>query len=111
MINQREKIEAISAEVSWDNWKDEHTGRFWKLSDVLHCRLRWLEEHFDSIRKLAGAENEEYNDDEQEIYDTIRMAQAYLKAKPTRHYAIDTVTKLQTKMKSIDRQTEYNHSQ
>ena len=35
----KKAIEEISQEISWDNWKDEETGKYWEVPEVLFCKL------------------------------------------------------------------------
>ena len=38
----KKAIEEISQEISWDNWKDEETGKYWEVPEVLFCKLQWV---------------------------------------------------------------------
>ena len=51
----KKAIEEISQEISWDNWKDEETGKYWEVPEVLFCKLGWIE---DVIRDIE--ENDEF---------------------------------------------------
>ena len=37
----KKAIEEISQEISWDNWKDEETGNYWEVPEVLYSKLQW----------------------------------------------------------------------
>ena len=39
----KKAIEEISQEISWDNWKDEETGKYWEVPEVLYSKLGWVE--------------------------------------------------------------------
>ena len=52
----KKAIEEISQEISWDNWKDEETGNYWKVPEVLFCKLQRI------IERLQ--EDDQYNVDE-----------------------------------------------
>lgn len=52
----KKAIEEISQEISWDNWKDEETGNYWEVPEVLYCKLSWI------IERLS--EDDQYNDEE-----------------------------------------------
>ena len=47
-------IEEISQEISWDNWKDEETGNYWEVPEVLYSKLQW------TLEKLSQ-EDEDIN--------------------------------------------------
>lgn len=51
----KKAIEEISQEISWDNWKDEETGKYWEVTEVLYCKLGWIE---DVLRDIE--ENDEF---------------------------------------------------
>ena len=38
----KKAIEEISQEISWDNWKDEETGNYWEVPEVLYSKLQWV---------------------------------------------------------------------
>ena len=38
----KKAIEEISQEISWDNWKDEETEKYWEVPEVLFCKLQWV---------------------------------------------------------------------
>ena len=62
----KKAIEEISQEISWDNWKDEETEKYWEVPEVLFCKLQWI------IEKLQ--EDDQYNDEESnnsEYIDTL----------------------------------------
>ena len=40
----KKAIEEISQEISWDNWKDEETGKYWEVPEVLYSKLGWVED-------------------------------------------------------------------
>ena len=51
----KKAIEEISQEISWDNWKDEETGKYWEVPEVLYSKLGWVE---DVLRDVE--ENDEF---------------------------------------------------
>ena len=51
----KKAIEEISQEISWDNWKDEETGKYWEVPEVLYSKLSWIE---DVLRDIE--ENDEF---------------------------------------------------
>lgn len=51
----KKAIEEISQEISWDNWKDEETGNYWEVPEVLYSKLGWVE---DALREIE--ENDEF---------------------------------------------------
>lgn len=51
----KKAIEEISQEISWDNWKDEETGKYWEVPEVLYSKLGWVE---DVLRDIE--ENDEF---------------------------------------------------
>ena len=51
----KKSIEEISQEISWDNWKDEETGKYWEVPEVLYSKLGWVE---DILRDVE--ENDEF---------------------------------------------------
>ena len=51
----KKAIEEISHEISWDNWKDEETGNYWEVPEVLYSKLNWVE---DVLRDIE--ENDEF---------------------------------------------------
>ena len=51
----KKAIEEISQEISWDNWKDEETGKYWEVPEVLYSKLNWVE---DVLRDVE--ENDEF---------------------------------------------------
>ena len=62
----KKAIEEISQEISWDNWKDEETGKYWEVPEVLYCKLSWV------IERLS--EDDQFNDEENnnsEYIDTL----------------------------------------
>ena len=62
----KKAIEEISQEISWDNWKDEETGNYWEVPEVLYSKLQWI------IEILS--EDDQYNDEENnnsEYIDTL----------------------------------------
>ena len=62
----KKAIEEISQEISWDNWKDEETGNYWEVPEVLYSKLQWV------IERLS--EDDQYNDEENnnsEYIDTL----------------------------------------
>ena len=52
----KKTIEEISQEISWDNWKDEETGKYWEVPEVLFSKLQLI------IERLS--EDDQYNDEE-----------------------------------------------
>ena len=50
----KKAIEEISQEISWDNWKDEETGKYWGVPEVLYSKLQW------TLEKLSQ-EDEDIN--------------------------------------------------
>ena len=52
----KKAIEEISQEISWDNWKDEETGNYWEVPEVLYSKLQWV------IERLS--EDDQFNDEE-----------------------------------------------
>lgn len=48
-------IEEVSQEISWDNWKDEETGKYWEVPEVLYSKLGWVE---DVLREIE--ENDDF---------------------------------------------------
>ena len=62
----KKAIEEISQEISWDNWKDEKTGNYWEVPEVLYSKLQWV------IERLS--EDDQFNDEESnnsEYIDTL----------------------------------------
>ena len=55
MTLYKKAIEEISQEISWDNWKDEETGKYWEVPEVLYSKLGWVE---DVLRDIE--ENDEF---------------------------------------------------
>ena len=51
----KKAIEEISQEISWDNWKDEETEKYWEVPEVLYSKLGWVE---DVLRDVE--ENDEF---------------------------------------------------
>ena len=51
----KKAIDEISQEISWDNWKDEETGKYWEVPEVLYSKLNWVE---DVLRDVE--ENDEF---------------------------------------------------
>ena len=69
----KKAIEEISQEMSWDNWKDDETGDYWNVPEVLYCKLQWLKERL--------IEDDQYNDEENdnsEFIDTITQCSKLL---------------------------------
>ena len=64
----KKAIEEISQEISWDNWKDEKTGNYWEVPEVLFCKLQWV------IEKLSQ-EDEDINS---ELIDALIQCQKLL---------------------------------
>lgn len=79
-----EALSQIADEISWDNWRVEEvdgernsssSNEYWKVCEVLHCRLEWLSEHLQEVAKLKGDQ-----EDTDEHQDTITMVQKLLDA-------------------------------
>ena len=71
----KKAIEEISQEISWDNWKDEETGNYWEVSEVLYSKLQWV------IERLC--EDDQYNDEENnnsEYIDTLLQCSKLLES-------------------------------
>ena len=64
----KKAIEEISQEISWDNWKDEETGKYWGVPEVLYSKLQWV------LEKLSQ-EDEDINS---EIIDALIQCQKLL---------------------------------
>ena len=64
----KKAIEEISQEISWDNWKDEETGNYWKVPEVLYSKLQWV------LEKLSQ-EDEDINS---ELIDALIQCQKLL---------------------------------
>ena len=64
----KKAIEEISQEISWDNWKDEETGKYWKVPEVLYSKLQW------TLEKLSQ-EDEDINS---ELIDALIQCQKLL---------------------------------
>ena len=64
----KKAIEEISQEISWDNWKDEETGKYWEVLEVLFCKLQWV------LEKLSQ-EDEDINS---ELIDALMQCQKLL---------------------------------
>ena len=64
----KKAIEEISQEISWDNWKDEETGKYWEVSEVLYSKLQW------TLEKLSQ-EDEDINS---ELIDALIQCQKLL---------------------------------
>ena len=64
----KKAIEEISQEISWDNWKDEETGNYWEVPEVLYSKLQW------TLEKLSQ-EDEDINS---ELIDTLIQCQKLL---------------------------------
>ena len=64
----KKAIEEISQEISWDNWKDEETGKYWKVPEVLYSKLQWV------LEKLSQ-EDEDINS---ELIDALIQCQKLL---------------------------------
>ena len=64
----KKAIEEISQEISWDNWKDEETGKYWEVPEVLYCKLQW------TLEKLSQ-EDEDINS---ELIDALIQCQKLL---------------------------------
>ncbi len=42
-------VSNIGSEISWDNFEvDENTGREWKTTEVLYCKLDWVKENIQA---------------------------------------------------------------
>ena len=64
----KKAIEEISQEISWDNWKDEETGNYWEVPEVLYSKLQW------TLEKLSQ-EDEDINS---ELIDSLIQCQKLL---------------------------------
>ena len=64
----KKTIEEISQEISWDNWKDEETGNYWGVPEVLYSKLQW------TLEKLSQ-EDEDINS---ELIDALIQCQKLL---------------------------------
>ena len=64
----KKAIEEISQEISWDNWKDEETGNYWEVPEVLYSKLQWV------LEKLSQ-EDEDINS---ELIDALIQCQKLL---------------------------------
>lgn len=64
----KKAIEEISQEISWDNWKDEETGNYWEVPEVLYFKLQW------TLEKLSQ-EDEDINS---ELIDALIQCQKLL---------------------------------
>ena len=64
----KKAIEEISQEISWDNWKDEETGKYWEVPKVLYSKLQW------TLEKLSQ-EDEDINN---ELIDALMQCQKLL---------------------------------
>ena len=64
----KKAIEEISQEISWDNWKDEETGKYWEVTEVLCSKLQWV------LEKLSQ-EDEDINS---ELIDALIQCQKLL---------------------------------
>ena len=64
----KKAIEEISQEISWDNWKDEETGNYWEVPEVLYSKLQW------TLEKLSQ-EDEDINS---ELIDALIQCQKLL---------------------------------
>ena len=64
----KKAIEEISQEISWDNWKDEETGKYWEVPEVLYSKLQW------TLEKLSQ-EDEDINS---ELIDSLIQCQKLL---------------------------------
>ena len=64
----KKAIEEISQEISWDNWKDEETEKYWEVPEVLYSKLQWV------LEKLSQ-EDEDINS---ELIDALIQCQKLL---------------------------------
>ena len=64
----KKAIEEISQEISWDNWKDEETVKYWEVPEVLYSKLQW------TLEKLSQ-EDEDINS---ELIDALIQCQKLL---------------------------------
>lgn len=64
----KKAIEEISQEISWDNWKDEETRKYWEVPEVLYSKLQWV------LEKLSQ-EDEDINS---ELIDALIQCQKLL---------------------------------
>ena len=64
----KKTIEEISQEISWDNWKDEETEKYWEVPEVLYSKLQWV------LKKLSQ-EDEDINS---ELIDALIQCQKLL---------------------------------
>ena len=64
----KKSIEEISQEISWDNWKDEETEKYWEVPEVLYSKLQWV------LEKLSQ-EDEDINS---ELIDALIQCQKLL---------------------------------
>ena len=64
----KKAIEKISQEISWDNWKDEETEKYWEVPEVLYSKLQW------TLEKLSQ-EDEDINN---ELIDALMQCQKLL---------------------------------
>jgi len=64
----KKAIEEISQKISWDNWKDEETGNYWEVPEMLYSKLQW------TLEKLSQ-EDEDINS---ELIDALIQCQKLL---------------------------------
>lgn len=85
MENIKLALDSIGQEISWDNWEVEEVdgkrnssadGRYWKVSEVLHCKVEWLRELVSELATLPKYEDDILD----EHYDTLDQLQTLLAA-------------------------------
>lgn len=56
-------LDAVAADIDWGNWEVEEVDRklnsegtdgFWKVTEVLHCKLEWLYEAVFELSHQPG---------------------------------------------------------
>lgn len=79
-----EALGNISGATSWDNWEVEevdgernsdNTGKYWKVCEVLHCKIEHIRETYESNGNASDVLDEEL--------DTLDQLQELLKALKT----------------------------
>lgn len=70
IIPIQKALKSIGQDIDFDNFTDENTGKTWKTSQVLYCRLDWLKENL----KDEDEEGKETIDYLQQIIEAIQKA-------------------------------------
>jgi hypothetical protein len=82
-------LEAIGSEFCWDNWEVDEVdgvrnssanGGYWKVSEVLHCKVEWLREllsELSTLPKYESGELDEHSDTIDQLQKLLAAVSAY----------------------------------